>query len=305
MTGHKTKFIVNPNADMGRAWRTIADLRPLVEEFGGADWAGTVYPTHATTLARQAAEAGCELVIAAGGDGTVHEVVNGLMQVPQAARPRLGIVPLGSGNDFAHSAGIKSNPAEAFKQIYTGQPKRIDLGVFDIGHGEREYFDNTFGLGFDATVTIRSHRLRLIRGFMMYLVAVLQTLSLNHDAPMMHIVTDLETWNDETIMMVVCNGPREGGGFLVAPGSDISDGILNYATVCHVSRLMMLRLVPEVMKGTHGRFKQVRMGQLHRMQLQADKPVTIHADGEVISGFGTDVKDVTVEVVPGALELMI
>jgi YegS/Rv2252/BmrU family lipid kinase len=304
MTVHKTKFLVNPNADMGRAWRTIADLRPLVEKFGGADWAGTVYPTHATILARQAAEAGYTLVIATGGDGTVHEVINGLMQVPPEARPRLGIVPLGSGNDFAHTVGIHGNPAEALKQVYTGQPKRIDLGVFDIGWGEHEYFNNTFGMGFDATVTIRTHRLTHIHGFMMYLVAVLQTIALNHEAPRMHIVTDGETWDDETIMMVVCNGPREGGGFLVAPGADITDGILNYASICHVSRLMMLRMIPEVMKGTHGRFKQVRLGQLHKLQLHSERPMTIHADGEVISGFGTDVRNVTVEVVPGALEII-
>ncbi len=304
MTGHNTKLIVNPNADMGRAWRIASDLRPLVEEFGGADWSGTVYPTHASELAQQAAEAGFSLVIAAGGDGTVHEVINGLMQVPAGARPRLGIVPLGSGNDFAHSLGIAMNPAEALKKIYTGQPKRVDFGVFDIGRGKREYFDNTFGIGFDATVTIRSHRITYLRGFLMYLVAVLQTIALNLDAPLMHITTDVESWDERTIMLVVCNGPREGGGFLVAPGSDIADGTLNYASVRQVSRLMMLRLVPEVMKGTHGRFKQVRLGQMHRMQIQSDRPVTIHADGEVISGFGTDVQNVSVEVVPGALEVI-
>lgn len=304
MNGHKTKFLVNPNADMGRAWRTIADLRPLMEEFGGADWAGTVYPTHATTLARQAAETGYTMVIAAGGDGTVHEVINGLMQVPSEARPRLGIIPLGSGNDFAHTVGINHNPADALKQIFTGQPKRIDLGVFDIGRGEREYFDNTFGMGFDATVTIRTHRITQIHGFMMYLVAVLQTIALNHEAPQMHIVTDSETWDDEIHMLVVCNGPREGGGFLVAPDAINSDGILHYASICHVSRLMMLRLVPEVMRGTHGRFKQVRLGQLRKLQLHSERPINIHADGEIISGFGTDVRDVTVEVVPGALEII-
>src|SRR5512139_3383841 len=211
-----TKFIVNPNADMGHAWRTVANLRPMVQEFGGADWSGTVYPMHAAELAREAGESGYRLVIAAGGDGTVHEVINGLMQVPKESRPRLGIVPLGSGNDFAHSIGIAGNPAESLKKIITGQPKPIDVGMFDIGHGKREYFNNTFGLGFDATVTIRTQRLKHIRGFMMYLVAVLQTIALNHTAPMMHITTDSESWDEETIMLVVCNGPREGGGFLVA-----------------------------------------------------------------------------------------
>ena len=305
MSGHETKFLVNPNADMGRAWRTVADLRPLVEEFGGADWTGTVYPTHATALARQAAEDGYHLVIAAGGDGTVHEVINGLMQVPAETRPRLGIVPLGSGNDFAHTVGIRTNPAEALKQVFTGQPTRIDLGRFDIGRGEPEYFDNTFGMGFDATVTIRSHRITLLRGFLMYLVAVLQTIALNHEAPRMQIETDQGSWDEETIMFVVCNGPREGGGFLVAPGSVVNDGVLNYAAIRHVSRLMMLRLIPEVMKGTHGRFKQVRLGQLNKLQLRSEKPMTIHADGEVISGFGMDVRNVSVEIVPGALEIII
>ena len=305
MAGEKRKFIVNPNADMGRAWRIAADLRPLVEEFGGAEWSGTVYPTHATELAVQAAESGCSLVIAAGGDGTVHEVVNGLMQVPAERRPRLGIVPLGSGNDFAHSVGISGSPADALRQVFTGEVKHVDLGVFDIGRGKTEYFDNTFGIGFDATVTIRSHRISLVRGFLMYLVAVLQTIAMDLDAPMMQITTDEETWSEKTIMLVACNGPREGGGFLVAPGADNSDGILNYAAVRNVSRLMMLRLIPEVMKGTHGRFKQVRMGQMRRINIQADRPVTIHADGEVISGFGTDVRSINLEIVPSVLEVMV
>jgi diacylglycerol kinase (ATP) len=304
MSGDKTKFIVNPNADWGHASKAVAKLIPLVEKFGEADWSETSYPAHATELALHAAETGYTLVIAVGGDGTVHEVINGLMQVSPETRPRLGIVPLGSGNDFARSIGIIDNPEKALNNISNGQPKHLDVGVFDIGLGRREYFINTFGLGFDATVTIRTKSLKHIRGFMMYLVAVLQTIALNLDAPMMHINTDLESWDEETIMLVVCNGPREGGGFLVAPGSDSSDGILNYASVCHVSRLMMVRLIPEVMKGTHGRFKQVRLGQLHRIQLQSDKPVTIHADGEVISGFGTDIRNVTVEVVPSAVELI-
>ena len=90
MPNRKVKLILNPNADLGRAWHKAADLRPVIEEFGGADWSGTVYPTHAVELARQAAEDGYELIIAAGGDGTVHEVVNGIMQVAASKRPKLG-----------------------------------------------------------------------------------------------------------------------------------------------------------------------------------------------------------------------
>src|SRR5574341_1261911 len=116
MPKHKVKLIINPNADLGRAWRWASDLRPVAEEFGGADWTGTVYPTHATELAWQAAEDGYGLVVAVGGDGTVHEVINGLLKAPPEKRPRLGVVPLGSGNDFAHNIGVNQNSALAARQ---------------------------------------------------------------------------------------------------------------------------------------------------------------------------------------------
>lgn len=127
MPQNKTKLILNPNADMGRAWQMAADLRPIVEQYGGADWAGTVYPTHAIELAKQAAGEGYELVIAAGGDGTVHEIVNGLMQIPQEKRPRLGVVPLGSGNDFAHAVGAPESAHDAMKQALPGNRAALIL----------------------------------------------------------------------------------------------------------------------------------------------------------------------------------
>ena len=304
MPKSKSLLIVNPNADLGQAWRWASDLRPLVEEFGGADWTGTVYPTHAIHLARQAGEEGYEMVIAVGGDGTVHEVINGLMQVPPERRPRLGVVPLGMGNDFAHAAGINTISAVAVKQIFTGKPRRIDIGVIHDAHGRTEYFDNTLGVGFDATVTIRSRSLTFTRGFIRYLIAVLQTILLNHDAAHLQVKSDLENWDEEMLMLVLCNGPREGGGFLVAPDARINDGVLHFAGVRKVSRLMMLRLVPEVMRGTHGRFHQVRMGQCHHMTIQSDRPLYIHADGEIFAGFGVDERQLSIDIIPGAIELV-
>jgi len=303
MRRHNVKLIINPNADMGNAWKLASDLRPIVEEFGGADWSGTVYPTHAVDLARQAADEGHELVIAAGGDGTVHEVVNGLMQVPAAQRPRLGVVPLGSGNDFSHAIGIEKKPDQALRQIFTGQTRRIDIGKIEDSLGRCEYFDNTIGIGFDATVTIRTHTLPVVRGFLMYFTAVIQTIILNHEAPHMKISSDKESWEEEIMMLVICNGPREGGGFMVAPEAVVDDGLFHYAAIRKVSRPMMLRLVPEVMNGTHGKFEQIRMGSLRQMALQADTPLRIHIDGEVFAGFGSDVRNLKLEIIPGALEV--
>ncbi len=256
----KVKIILNPMADMGNAWRVARDLRSITEQHGGVDWSGTVYPGHAIQLAQQAGEQGYDMVIAMGGDGTVHEVINGLMKVPEEKRPILGIVPVGSGNDFAHGINVSRTPTEALTHALDGEASTVDLGLMTDEHGRKEYFDNTLGIGFGAVVTIRSHKLPVLRGFLMYLTAVIQTIILDHNPMAMQIETDDQKWQQSVIYLVICNGPREGGGFLIAPEAKIDDGLFHYAMITNVSRAMMFRIVPEVMKGTHGRFKQVRMG---------------------------------------------
>jgi len=298
----KIKIILNPMADMGNAWRVARDLRSITQEHGGIDWSGTVYPGHAIELAKQSD--GYDMVIAMGGDGTVHEVMNGLMQIPENKRPLLGVVPVGSGNDFGHGIGASTKPTEALRRAINGEPSTVDLGVMTAGDGRKEYFDNTLGIGFGATVTIRSHRLPFLRGFIMYLTAVLQTIIIDHNPIQMQIETDGEKWNQSVIYLVLCNGPREGGGFLIAPEAKIDDGIFHYAMIQNVSRAMMFRIVPEVMKGTHGRFKQVKMGTCKKFTLTADRPLYIHADGEIFSGPGTDVRKVSFEILPNALRVV-
>jgi YegS/Rv2252/BmrU family lipid kinase len=300
----KVKLILNPMANLGNAWKVAKDLRIIVAEYGHADWSGTVYPTHAIELARQAGDQGYEVVIAVGGDGTVHEVINGLMQVPAGNRPMLGIVPTGSGNDFAHAVGAFAEPEAALNHVLTGEATPVDLGLLTDEDGRKEYFDNTLGLGFDAVVTIRSHKLPIVRGFLMYLTAVIQTIILNFDPMGLHVETESETWDLPTLMLTLCNGPREGGGFVVAPEARLDDGILHYATIRKVSRPMMFRLIPEVMKGTHGRFKPVRMGTCRKMSMTSDRPIYIHADGEIYTGFGSNLRQLSIEVVPNALRVI-
>lgn len=300
----KVKIILNPMADMRNAWKVSNDLRPIITEYGNADWSGTVYPTHATELARQAGEQGYERVIAMGGDGTAHEVVNGIMQVPEDRRPSLGVVPVGSGNDFAHAIGIPLEPDRALACALNGTPSAIDLGLMIDEHGHKEYFDNTLGIGFDAVVTIRSHRLPVVRGFLMYLTAVIQTIILNHDPALMQIDSDGKQWEQSNLMLTMCNGPREGGGFLVAPDARLDDGLFHYAMIKKVGRAMMFRLIPEVMRGTHGRFKPVLLGTCRRMSVRADRPMYIHADGEILTSFGSNLRQLSLELLPGALKVV-
>ncbi|MCC6568407.1 MAG: diacylglycerol kinase family lipid kinase [Anaerolineales bacterium] len=300
----KIKIILNPMADMGNAWRVARDLRSITEQHGNVTWSGTVYPGHAIDLAREASEEGYDRVIAMGGDGTVHEVVNGIMQAPENKRPVLGVVPVGSGNDFAHGIGATKKSNEALARALKGEPSTVDLALMTDGNGRKEYFDNTLGVGFGAMVTIRSHRLPLLRGFLMYLASVIQTIVIDHNPIAMQIETDAETWEQKVIYLVLCNGPREGGGFLIAPEAKIDDGILHYAMITDVSRAMMFRILPEVMKGTHGKFKEVKMGTCKKFSLTADRPLYIHTDGEIFSGLGTDVRKVSFEILPNALKVV-
>jgi diacylglycerol kinase (ATP) len=303
---HKVKLILNPMADLGRAWKTANDLRPIAQEFKGElTWSGTVYPTHAVELAKQAAEEGCDIVIAVGGDGTVHEVVNGLMQVPADKRPVMGIVPIGSGNDFAHALGITNKSPQALANALKGENiQAVDVGLITDGNGRTEYFNNTLGIGFDAVVTIRSHKLPIVKGFLMYLTAVIQTILLNHNPAKMQLETESQKWEEEVLMLTLCNGQREGGGFMLSPNSKVSDGKIEFLTVTKLSRATMFRLVPEFLKGTHMRFKQVRMGEFKTLKLSSDLPLYIHVDGEVYTSFGSNLHSAKFEVIPQALKVV-
>lgn len=302
----KVKLILNPMADMGRAWKTANALRPIAQEFqGDLTWSGTVYPSHAVELARQAAEDGYDMVVAMGGDGTVHEVMNGLMQVPAEHRPIMGVVPIGSGNDFAYSIGIQKKADHALAHaLHAANIQPVDIGLMTDEHGRKEYFDNTLGIGFDAVVTIRSHKLPIVKGFLMYLMAVIQTIILNHNPAQMTVETESETWSNELLMFTLCNGAREGGGFILSPNSKNNDGTMESVAVTKVSRAMMFRLVPEFMSGTHMRFKQIRMGSFKRMSVTSNLPLYIHADGEIFTTFGSNLKKVNFEILPKALNVV-
>jgi len=302
----KIKLILNPMADMGRAWNAARDLRSIVNASQDKiSWSGTVYPGHAIELARQAGEEGVDLVVALGGDGTVHEVVNGLMQVEAARRPAMGIVPVGSGNDFAYANNIPVNPKEAMALIIQkSKTQPIDLGLMTDEKGRQEYIGNVLGIGFDTLVTIRSHKLPVVQGFLMYFIAVLQTILANSSAVKMKIESDGRTWEKEIFMLVLANGPREGGGFITTPNSKPDDGILEYMIADKVSRLIQFRLLPEFIKGTQEKFKEIEIGEFKKLSLTADAPLYIHIDSEIYTNFGSNLRGLSVEVVPNALQVV-
>lgn len=300
----RMKLIFNAHADRGHAWEVARSLETGLELRGETSWAATEYPGHATELAAQAAESGYDVIVAIGGDGTVHEVVNGLMRTPSDRRPILGVIPVGSGNDFSANLGLPPDPELSVLRLFEGQTSKVDVALIQDNNGRQEYWNNTVSIGFGAAVAIHSYQIRRLRGFPMYLWAVIKTIILNHDAPRMVIETDQSVIEDDILLISLNNGPREGGGFLTSPAAQIDDGTLNFAIIRDVSRLMMFRLIPEVMRGTHGRFQPVRLGEFRKFRLRSQAPLPVHTDGEIYADFHAGVTELDVRVLPGELEVI-
>ncbi len=297
-------MIFNPLANLGRAWPIAASLRPLVERFWGADWSGTVYPKHATEVAYRAARQGYDLVVALGGDGTVHEVINGLMQVPAERRPRLGIVPIGTGNDFAHSLGISADTQTALQQVLDGSPQAVDVGLIEENSGRREYWMNSLGIGFDAIGTIRSRRIPILKGFLLYLLAALQTMILDYQTFGLTLQVDGRLIHERALMLILCNGRREGGGFHIAPQAELNDQRMHYVGVRTISRARMFQTLPYFLRGQQTRLPHVFHGDFRAIHIQSDRPMVYHADGEILANLRSDVTGLKVSILPSAVQVM-
>ncbi len=302
---HKVQLIFNPMANHGRSGQTASDLRAMIDEMGGADWHGTEYPAHATEVAAQAADKGYDTVVALGGDGTVHEVINGLMQIEAARRPRLGIIAIGSGNDFAHAAGVPDNPQEAVRRIFQGAPKPVDVARITDGTGRSEYFDNTAGIGFDGGVNVRTRAMRQIHGFLMYLTATLQSIAYNFTPIQMKLTYDDGAIDEPLMMVTVGNGPREGGGFITTPDSKIDDGILDFVYIGKVSQFRMLQLLPKFLAGTQATAPEVKMRRTTRLVIDADRALPIHLDGELFAPYEANVRHIEIQLFPGAIQVIV
>ena len=186
------------------------------------DLVETLHPGHGIELATQARRDGFAIIVAAGGDGTVSEVVNGLVQAtpPHKSAGILGLLPLGSGNDLATMVGIPTGLEEAVQRLVDGETRVVDLGhaSWCTDHGtQSRYFDNNMGIGLEAAVTLESYNIRRLTGSALYLTAALRTLRgyVAPDISMACELADGEWWrrSGPTLMISIGNSPRAGGGF--------------------------------------------------------------------------------------------
>ncbi|WP_420628603.1 diacylglycerol/lipid kinase family protein [Candidatus Leptofilum sp.] len=300
----RVQVILNPWADRGRGATQAAVIQRVGHQYGGVDLVQTERPGHAIELARQAADDGYDLVVAAGGDGTISDVVNGLMRGGKAIA-KLGIIPIGSGNDLAWSLKISTDVETAVHQLFTGQPKTIDLARIEDDQGRFRIVDNNIGIGFDAVVVIATENITRIHGFLMYLTAVLRTIATYSQMPKVTAYFDDEKI-EQTIMMISFGvGPRGGGGFLLTPDAKQHDDLVDTLTANKMGRLSMISLLLKVFSGSHVHSKLVTMRQSKQIRVRADRPLPIHTDGEMFAYPQDNVREVTVTSLPAAIEVIV
>lgn len=307
------KVILNPYAGRGRGGRIAGDIETAfrrggvpfeIEESGG--------PGEAVAIARRARSDGYAIVAAAGGDGTVHEVVNGLAQATPENKvvEGLAILPSGSGNDFSDIVGVSRDFDEAVQAIRAGNTRTVDLGLVEAFDGRdtlRRYFDNNVGLGFEAQVSVESRKIKRLRGFVIYLWATLRAMRA-YDQPFFEV-----SWTDgegtrhvaakPMLMVSVGNTGRTGGAFYITPDAVVDDGLLDIAFAGALSQFGILNLLPRTMTrtGLYGQ-KSVTFGLLRSATIAVRQPVPVHTDGEILS---LGIEKLTVEVLPGRLQVIV
>lgn len=290
--------IFNPTASRGGAARSREVIERTFREAGAhCRLECTEYRGHATELAQEALTHGWSTVVAVGGDGIVHEVVNGLMHAAegQPAIP-LGIIPLGSGNDFIKSLGIPAHePAEAVRQILAATPRAVDVGRVQrhrsaAGPEAIWYFTNGIGIGFDAQVALHASRVRKLRGFAIYAWALLKTLR-ELRAPRIQVIVDgREVADRPLILTTISNGPCHGGTFWLCPGARIDDGQLDILIADARSLPRLLLLLPRVLFGKHLGQTGVELLRGRRVTVRSAEALPIHADGEIVAEWTSELE---------------
>lgn len=295
-------LIVNPVAGRGAGERVIPRIVRLLREHGlSFDLVQTDRPWHAVELARQAVVSSYRTVVAVGGDGTSNEVLNGLMAAREAGEGEaaLGVLCVGTGNDFAYGMGIPLDLEEGCAALARGQTRRVDVGH---ARGFR-YFGNGIGIGFDAAVNVVASRLRRLRGFLVYLIAVLRTLLFYYRAPLTRIELDDRTLEQPALMISVMNGRRMGGGFLMTPCSSPDDGLFDLCIGKKMSQLEMLSFVPRFMKGTQVGDPRIIIARSRQVRVRVREGTqVVHADGETLA---LDVRELDLEVIPQGLSIVV
>jgi YegS/Rv2252/BmrU family lipid kinase len=271
----RVAMVVNPRSGRNSGL-AVAKAAEGVLTAGGWQVARLVTeaPGQAAHLASQAAAEGHDIVFACGGDGTLSEVVQGMLGTGVPA----GLIPAGSGNDFARTTGLSRRADVAAQQALHGAAEEIDLLEVD---GGRLWGLNVIGVGFDAQVAARiNRRLRVTAGATAYVTAVVQELAYYRPLEV-RVRCGRHTWEGRALLVAIANAQCYGAGMRIAPHADIMDGLLDVVLVEHLSRLAFVRAFPRVFRGTHEGHPAVRMWQATDCSVETEHPQPVLIDGDI------------------------
>lgn len=297
------KVILNPYAGRWKARKRLAEVQTALQEAQiEYDLAITESPGHGTNLAFQSVEKGFNPIISAGGDGSVSEVVNGMMLAVNdnsgIQMPALGIIPLGSANDLVINLKLPTDLKEAAKVIATGNVRKMDLGLVND-----RFFDNNSAVGLEPTITLIQQDIKRIHGVLRYLLATLIGINRNPQWTM-HLEWEGGEYLGPLTLVTVGNNPLTGGLFYMTPHADPFDGLLTFVYGYMSTRFEILRLLPRTMK--RGKGSYIENPNIHEinstwLRIRSETPTPMHADGEIQS---EAIHAVEYRVIPGCLPLL-
>ncbi len=289
--------ILNPAANRGKMdrLREVVRNRLLREQ---ADYRETTKQGEAKELALTAAKEGRPVIIV-GGDGSVHEVVNGILA--SGRRVPLGIVGAGSGNDFAwNTLRLPHDPAAAIERAFDGRLVEVDAGIVN-----GRYFANSFSVGLDADIAVAANRMKnipLMSGSRLYYTSTLKQLLFGYNrCPWLSFkLDDGELAGNAQfrryVLIAVTHGPTYGAGFRINPSADHTDGLFDICTIDYMPLLRALKLLPIVKKGEHAGLPEITFYRAKSVYIESRYPVNVQMDGETTSAKSYDAK-----ILPGVL----
>jgi len=294
----KVKVILNPHGGPLNRQEKINQVEHSLKQ-AGLDYhlEVTHHPKHGTELARRATLIGWPTIVAVGGDGTVNEVINGVLADNSSQHsPQIGIIPTGTANDFANVLQLPQEINAACQRIVIGNTKKIDVGQVN-GH----YFVNNSAIGLEAVVTVTQNKIRWIHGIPRYVMAALKCI-VGAKPWDVRIDWPQGTYEGSIVLVSVGNSNRTGGVFYMTPKAVIDDGLIDFVYGMGMHRWQMVLLMPKLFWGSHIHHSLVVSKQTTSLKIKTNPPSPIQADGEIIATAATEIK---YNIKPKRLEVIV
>jgi len=301
---HRLIAILNPRANRGRTAQLAASFQEQLRGRFDLTLLETQARGEAVNLARQSTLDRCDAVLAIGGDGTVHEVANGLLAIDPDQRPTLGIIPAGSGNDVAFALGIGKRLDQTIACLETESTRRIDVGFVRTSAGRTCYLLNNMGLLLEGEINLASHRYHWPRGSGLYVRATLAAMMRRLPAARLKLTVDGTTIEQTAMILSIANGPRSGGKFFLARDAAIDDGRMNYVLAKPASRLQILLMALAALRGTPPQAEWIERGEFRNLKVESNQPLAAHVDGEPWLRPDENVRQLSIELIPKTLTVL-